>query len=128
MAVSTNSSTNKYVVRQPIKDLQGKTIAYEIRFSGGQPVAVHLGHLDVRDDQGHMAREVRVPGKPISWGDIQKPDKTVSGGAESVATGIAQCGADLVTIHSMISISLVPDSSRIPVLCISAMIDTPNLK
>ena len=34
----------------------------------------------------------------ISWGDIQKPDKTVSGGAESVATGIAQCGADLVTI------------------------------
>ena len=34
MAVSTNSSTNKYVVRQPIKDLQGKTIAYEIRFSG----------------------------------------------------------------------------------------------
>ena len=28
MAVSTNSSTNKYVVRQPIKDLQGKTIAY----------------------------------------------------------------------------------------------------
>ena len=28
----------------------------------------------------------------ISWTDIQKPDKTVSGGAESVATGIAQCG------------------------------------
>ena len=27
----------------------------------------------------------------ISWTDIQKPDKTVSGGAESVATGIAQC-------------------------------------
>ena len=31
----------------------------------GQPVAVHLGHLDVRDDQGHMAREVRVPGKLV---------------------------------------------------------------
>ena len=28
----------------------------------------------------------------ISWTDIQKPDKTVSGGAEGVATGIAQCG------------------------------------
>lgn len=34
----------------------------------------------------------------ISWKDIQKPDKTVSGGAEGVATGIAQCGKDLVTI------------------------------
>ena len=34
----------------------------------------------------------------ISWTDIQKPDKAVSGGAESVATGIAQCGDDLVTI------------------------------
>ena len=34
----------------------------------------------------------------ISWSDIQKPDKTVAGGSESVATGIAQCGADLVTI------------------------------
>ena len=35
----------------------------------------------------------------ISWTDIQKPDKTVSGGAEGVAIGIAQCeGGDLVTI------------------------------
>ena len=34
----------------------------------------------------------------ISWKDIQKPDKTVSGGQEGVATGIAQCGEDLVTI------------------------------
>lgn len=34
----------------------------------------------------------------ISWRDIQKPDKTVSGGNEGVATGIAQCGDDLVTI------------------------------
>ena len=34
----------------------------------------------------------------ISWRDIQKPDKTVSGGEEGVATGIAQCGPDLVTI------------------------------
>ena len=34
----------------------------------------------------------------ISWTDIQKPDKTVSGGSEGVATGIAQCGEDLVTI------------------------------
>ncbi|MCI9670346.1 MAG: chemotaxis protein CheV [Lawsonibacter sp.] len=34
----------------------------------------------------------------ISWTDIHKPDKTVSGGSEGVATGIAQCGSDLVTI------------------------------
>ena len=34
----------------------------------------------------------------ISWEDIQKPDKTVSGGEDGVATGIAQCGEDLVTI------------------------------
>ena len=34
----------------------------------------------------------------ISWTDVHKPDKTVSGGSEGVATGIAQCGSDLVTI------------------------------
>ena len=34
----------------------------------------------------------------ISWTSIQKPDKTVNGGNEGIATGIAQCGDDLVTI------------------------------
>lgn len=35
----------------------------------------------------------------ISWTDIKKPDKTLSkGGEEGLATGIAQCGKDLVTI------------------------------
>lgn len=34
----------------------------------------------------------------ISWRDIQKPDKAVSGGSEGVATGIAQCNGQLVTI------------------------------
>lgn len=34
----------------------------------------------------------------ISWKDIQKPDKALSSGEDSVATGIAQCGNDLVTI------------------------------
>ena len=34
----------------------------------------------------------------ISWTDIQKPDKTLSHGEEGVATGIAQCGGELVTI------------------------------
>lgn len=34
----------------------------------------------------------------ISWTDIQKPDSTLSTGAEGVTTGIAQCGKDLVTV------------------------------
>ncbi|MFT4008028.1 MAG: chemotaxis protein [Lacrimispora sp.] len=34
----------------------------------------------------------------ISWKSIQKPDDTISRGEEGVATGIAQCGGDLVTI------------------------------
>lgn len=34
----------------------------------------------------------------LSWEDIQKPDNTISRGEEGVATGIAQCGKDLVTI------------------------------
>jgi two-component system chemotaxis response regulator CheV len=34
----------------------------------------------------------------ISWADIQKPDKTISGRSESIATGIAHCNGELVTI------------------------------
>ena len=34
----------------------------------------------------------------ISWTAIQKPDKAISGKGESVATGIAQCNGELVTI------------------------------
>lgn len=34
----------------------------------------------------------------ISWKDIQKPDKTLTHGEEGVATGIAQCADQLVTI------------------------------
>lgn len=34
----------------------------------------------------------------ISWKDIQKPDKTLAHGDEGVATGIAQCEGELVTI------------------------------
>ncbi len=49
----------------------------------------------------------------ISWTDIQKPDKTVSGGEEGVATGIAQCGADLVTIldFEKIIAEIAPETS-----------------
>ncbi|MEG0780424.1 MAG: chemotaxis protein CheW, partial [Oscillospiraceae bacterium] len=34
----------------------------------------------------------------ISWKDIQKPDKAACGGDNGVASGIAQCGDELVTI------------------------------
>lgn len=34
----------------------------------------------------------------ISWQDIQKPDSTISGGADGVTTGIAQCDGQLVSI------------------------------
>ncbi len=49
----------------------------------------------------------------ISWRDIQKPDKTASGGDEGVATGIAQCGDDLVTIldFEKIVAEIAPETS-----------------
>lgn len=49
----------------------------------------------------------------ISWSDIQKPDKTVSGGEDGVATGIAQCGDDLVTIldFEKIVAEIAPETS-----------------
>ena len=49
----------------------------------------------------------------ISWRDIQKPDKTVSGGEEGVATGIAQCGGNLVTIldFEKIIAEIAPETS-----------------
>ena len=48
----------------------------------------------------HIAFRVhRVVGiSRISWTDIQKPDNTISHGEDGVATGIAQCGDNLVTI------------------------------
>ncbi len=49
----------------------------------------------------------------ISWTAIQKPDKTITGSGDSVATGIAQCGNDLVTIldFEKIVAEIAPDSS-----------------
>ena len=49
----------------------------------------------------------------ISWTDIHKPDKAVSGGDEGVATGIAQCEGDLVTIldFEKIVAEIAPETS-----------------
>ena len=49
----------------------------------------------------------------ISWEDIQKPDNTISGGEDGVATGIAQCGKDLVSIldFERIVAEIAPETS-----------------
>lgn len=49
----------------------------------------------------------------ISWKDIQKPDKTLSHGEEGVATGIAQCAGELVTILDFEAIvaEIAPETS-----------------
>lgn len=49
----------------------------------------------------------------ISWTDIQKPDATISGGADGVTTGIAQCDNDLVTIldFEKIVAEIAPETS-----------------
>ncbi|MCI9361503.1 MAG: chemotaxis protein CheV [Hungatella sp.] len=49
----------------------------------------------------------------ISWKDIQKPDKTLTHGDEGVATGIAQCAGELVTIldFEKIVAEIAPETS-----------------
>lgn len=76
---------------------------------------IDLGYYLTGEDLGHKSRDLfivtnfnkmtvafRVQSiegiSRISWNDIQKPDKTLSHGEEGVATGIAQCAGELVTI------------------------------
>ncbi len=76
---------------------------------------IDLGYYLTGEDLGHKPRDLfivtnfnkmtvafRVQSiegiSRISWQDIQKPDKTLSHGEEGVATGIAQCAGELVTI------------------------------
>lgn len=49
----------------------------------------------------------------ISWNDIQKPDKTLTNGDDGVATGIAQCAGELVTIldFEKIVAEIAPETS-----------------
>lgn len=49
----------------------------------------------------------------MSWRDIQKPDKTISGGEEGVATGIAQYGDNLITIldFEKITADIAPETT-----------------
>ena len=62
----------------------------------GEQGPVH--HHQFQSDAYRVRVHTVVGISRISWQDIQKPDKTVSGGPEGVATGIAQCGEELVTI------------------------------
>ena len=50
----------------------------------------------------------------ISWKDIQKPDKTIANGDDSVATGIAQCGKELVIIldFEKIVAEIAPETTK----------------
>ena len=45
-----------------------------------------------------ISMSVIISATSSSKKSIQKTDKTVAGGNEGIATGIAQCGDDLVTI------------------------------
>ncbi len=49
----------------------------------------------------------------ISWQDIQKPDKAVSGDLEGVVTGIAQCNGELVAVldFERIVAEIAPETS-----------------
>ena len=49
----------------------------------------------------------------ISWKDIMKPDKTVTGNQEGITTGIAQCGKDLVMVldFEKIVAEIAPETS-----------------
>lgn len=49
----------------------------------------------------------------ISWKDIMKPDKTVTGNQEGITTGIAQCGEDLVMVldFEKIVAEIAPETS-----------------
>lgn len=49
----------------------------------------------------------------ISWKDIQKPDNTISNGADGIATGIAQCGDRLISIldFEKIVAEIAPETS-----------------
>ncbi|WP_373263692.1 chemotaxis protein [Hungatella hathewayi] len=67
----------------------------------------------------------------ISWKDIQKPDKTITNGDEGVATGIAQCGDELVTVldFEKIVAEIAPETtiqlSEIEALGDRALCETP---
>lgn len=72
------------------------------RYLSGIPVEKHPKDLFIVTNFNQMYVAFRVDSvegiSRISWEKIQKPDAAAVGGADGLATGIAQCGDDLVTI------------------------------
>lgn len=87
------------------------------KYLGGEDLEHHEKDIFIVTGFNKMNVAFRVNGvvgiSRISWTDIQKPDKTISGGEEGVATGIAQCGDDLVTIldFEKIVAEIAPETS-----------------
>lgn len=83
----------------------------------GQPTERHSRDLFVITNFNKLNIAFRVESvvgiQRISWNDIQKPDKTLNKGEEGVATGIAQCGGELVTIldFEKIVAEIAPETS-----------------
>lgn len=83
----------------------------------GQPTEKQSRDLFVITNFNKMNIAFRVQSvvgiQRISWNDIQKPDKTLNKGEEGVATGIAQCGGELVTIldFEKIVAEIAPETS-----------------
>ena len=63
----------------------------------------------------------------VSWSDIQKPDSTIYGGDEGIATGIVEFNKHLITIldFEKIVAEIAPETS-IDVAAVSAMNRTPD--
>lgn len=72
------------------------------RYLSGAPEEKHAKDLFIVTNFNQEYVAFRVDGvvgiSRISWEQIQKPDAAASGGADGIATGIAQCGGELVTI------------------------------
>ena len=87
------------------------------KYITGHPIEQHDKDLFIVTNFNRMYIAFRVHTvvgiSRISWTDIQKPDNTVSGGPDGVATGIAQCGEDLVTIldFEKIVAEIAPETS-----------------
>ena len=99
-------------------------------YLSGEPVEKGPRDLFIVTNFNKMTVAFRVQGiegiSRISWGDIQKPDKTIANGDESIATGIAQCDDQLVTIldFEKIVAELAPETT-IQVSEVDAMGDRP---
>lgn len=90
------------------------------RYLNGAPVEKHPKDLFIVTNFNQMYVAFRVDSvvgiSRISWESIQKPDAAAAGGADGLATGIAQCGDDLVTIldFEKIVADIAPETSVRP--------------